>query len=173
MRKSTRQSSESRKDFLAWHVHKEKLHKEASRVFFHEREVWFARVGVNIGFEQDGGRDFGRPVLVLKKFNNEVFWGLPLSTKNKENRFYIPVDLRDSTARSIVLSQLRLFDAKRLYQKLGVLDTTAFTQVQERVIECILEKRLKNVRGDACASPRGRSRLCTNYFMYKQGCQLL
>ena len=42
------------KDFKKWHKDKEAIHNERPRVFFHEREVWFAYLGVNIGFEQDG-----------------------------------------------------------------------------------------------------------------------
>ena len=40
-----------------------------------EGEVWMISVGKNIGFEQNGsGSNFSRPVLVIKKFNNQMFW---------------------------------------------------------------------------------------------------
>ena len=41
------------KDFQKWHNKKEILHGAISRVFFHEREVWWRSLGVNIGFEQN------------------------------------------------------------------------------------------------------------------------
>jgi len=45
--------------------------------------------GKNIGFEQNGsGDNFSRPVLIVKKFNNHMFWCVPLSTKQKTFDFY-------------------------------------------------------------------------------------
>lgn len=43
-----------KKNYEKWHTDKSKLHEGKERPFFHEREVWFASVGLNIGFEQDG-----------------------------------------------------------------------------------------------------------------------
>jgi len=77
--------STHQKDFQKWHKIKEGLDSDAARIFFHEREVWWCSIGINVGFEQDGrGERFARPILVFKKFNNEVFWAIPLSTKIKK-----------------------------------------------------------------------------------------
>ena len=57
-----------KKDFKKWHTQKSDLHENKTRVFFHEREIWFTSLGANIGFEQDGrGDDFLRPIVILKK----------------------------------------------------------------------------------------------------------
>lgn len=40
--------------FLNWHNLKCALSESKNRPFFQEREIWFAFVGKNIGFEQDG-----------------------------------------------------------------------------------------------------------------------
>ena len=46
-------------------------------------------LGKNLGYEQNGsGNNFSRPVLVLKKFNNRMFWCIPLSTKQNKFDFY-------------------------------------------------------------------------------------
>jgi len=48
-----------KKDFLKWHTEKARIHEAKSGVFFHEREVWWCALGLNVGFEQDGsGEDF-------------------------------------------------------------------------------------------------------------------
>lgn len=121
------------KDFLSWHVQKSALHEHTPRVFFHEREVWFAALGANIGFEQDGrGDEYLRPVLVLKKFNNEVFWSIPLTKKRKEGRYYISFSLAGK-ASTAILSQMRLIDAKRLRYKIGSASTADFIVVKERL----------------------------------------
>ena len=40
---------------------------------FSEREVWFLKIGVNVGYEQDGnGKEYLRPAIILKKFNEVI-----------------------------------------------------------------------------------------------------
>ncbi len=69
---------------------------------------------MNIGFEQDGTNDlFERPVLVIKKFNRDVLWILPLTRSDKKNRYYVPISVGDKNS-MVILSQLRLISAKRL-----------------------------------------------------------
>lgn len=125
-----------KKDFKRWHGKKEQIDGKNSRVFFHEREIWFAHLGANVGFEQDGkGESFGRPILVFRKFNNEVFWGVPLTTREKGGKFYLPIELGDGVPRKAILSQLRLFDAKRLYQKVVTVDVATHKKLEEAIIK--------------------------------------
>ncbi len=124
------------KDFQEWHKKKTIIeHSDGERVFFHEREVWWCSVGANIGFEQDGkGARFARPVLVFKKFNKEVFWALPLSTRPKKGKFYAPIKMQDDIARVAIISQLRLMDGKRLIDKMGIIDQANYAEIQKAVI---------------------------------------
>jgi mRNA interferase MazF len=104
-------------------------------LFFHEREVWWCSLGHNVGFEQDGkGEKFARPVLVFKKFNKEVFWALPISTRIKKSKFYAPVKLNDNIDRVAIISQLRLIDAKRLIDKIGVVSEANYKDIRKAVI---------------------------------------
>jgi len=128
-----------KKDFKKWHTRKERLNDDKPRVFFHEREVWWCSLGANIGFEQDGkGGKFARPVLIFKKFNNEIFWALPLSLQIKSRKetahFYALVELEDGIARTAILSQLRLIDGKRLLTKVGMINEKNYTEIQKAVI---------------------------------------
>ena len=123
------------KDFQAWHNKKKQIQERTDCIFFHEREIWFCHLGVNVGFEQDGkGENFGRPVVVFRKFNNEVFWGVPLTTREKGGKFYFPIDLGDGIPRKAILSQLRLIDAKRLYQKVVTIDTGTHKKLEEAIV---------------------------------------
>jgi len=80
-----------KKDFKSWHENKSNIQEAKERPFFHEREIWFVSIGLNIGFEEDGkGETFLRPVLILKKFNNESFWGVPITRRLKNNQYYFP-----------------------------------------------------------------------------------
>ena len=125
-----------KKSYEEWHKKKTDIeHSNNVRIFFHEREVWWCSLGANVGFEQDGkGIKFARPVLVFKKFNKEVFWALPLSTRIKKGKFYAFVDLHDEIPRVAIISQLRLIDGKRLIDKIGVVDEVNYKDIQKAVI---------------------------------------
>ena len=64
------------KDFDRWNINKKRLHSQNVLHFYHEREIWWCSLGVNIGFEQDGtGKNFDRPVIVVRGFNKKyIFW---------------------------------------------------------------------------------------------------
>ena len=124
-----------KKDFQKWHTQKESLHQEKERPFFHESEVWFSALGANVGFEQDGrGESFLRPVVAVKKFNQEVFWGLPLTKTQKQGLYYFTFMLNGATSTAI-LSQIRLIDSKRLYYKVGKVTDQDFQQMRKRLAQ--------------------------------------
>lgn len=124
-----------KKSFSEWHSKKELIDQVSDRLYFHEREIWWCSLGVNIGFEQDGkGLKFARPVLVFKKFNKEVFWALPLTTKIKKNKFHSVVDLNDNLPRLAILSQIRLIDAKRLLHKIGTISEENYLNIKKAII---------------------------------------
>ncbi|OGG53822.1 hypothetical protein A3H16_03565 [Candidatus Kaiserbacteria bacterium RIFCSPLOWO2_12_FULL_53_8] len=117
------------KDFDKWNEEKKKLHNRESGVFFHEREIWWCSLGVNVGFEQDGTNDlFERPVLVVKKFNRDVLWVLPLTRSDKKNRYYLPVTIGEENS-VVILSQLRLISSKRLQRYMHKLPQGQFKQI--------------------------------------------
>jgi hypothetical protein len=89
---------------------------------------------VNVGHEQDGkDKLYIRPVLVFRKFNQHVFWAIPLTTKEKKDeRFYVEVPLPEGSS-YLILSQLRLIISKRLTYKLKKLSKRDFAAVLGRV----------------------------------------
>lgn len=126
---------ENKKDFQKWHSEKSSIHHDKKRPFFHVREVWFCSLGVNVGFEQDGGGDkYLRPVLILRKFNNEVLWALPFTKHNKKGKYYFSVKISGSELPSaLILSQIRLVDAKRLQYKIGDISEEEFLEAKKRL----------------------------------------
>jgi mRNA interferase MazF len=129
------------KDYKKWHEKKTKIHNEKKRPFFHEREVWFSSFGENIGFEQDGsGENYLRPVLILRKFNNEVVWVLPLTRTEKTGKYYFRISLVtdgekiDDHVSVVILTQLRLIDAKRLQYKVGDISEEEFSKIKEALV---------------------------------------
>ncbi|MCK4387059.1 MAG: type II toxin-antitoxin system PemK/MazF family toxin [Candidatus Pacebacteria bacterium] len=122
-----------KKDFGKWISAKEKIHNKKQGVFFHEREIWFCSLGLNVGFEQDGkGNDFLRPVVVFKKFNNDIFLGIPLTKKDKNGKYYFDFYLNKKLKSVAILSQIRLIDSKRLlYRRKEVISKTDFEKMKK------------------------------------------
>ena len=122
------------KDFNSRNKIKKELHNEIRQVFVNEREVRFAHLGVNIGFEEDGkGESFVRPVLVLKRLGN-LFFIVPLTTKGKDSRFYhkLPGNYFHQTSR-IILSQVRAIDRNRFARKIQTIDEDDFLIIKEKL----------------------------------------
>jgi len=120
------------KSFESWNELKQKTQGLMRRLFFHEREIWFVRCGQNVGCEQNGkGPYFLRPVLICKKFNHQVFWGVPLTSGFKTGPFYFNIPDSGGKKASAILSQLRLFDAKRLQYKIGNIEVSLFLKLKK------------------------------------------
>jgi len=122
--------------FWPWHILKVRIHEGKVRPHFHEREVWFATIGLNIGFEQDGGKGFLRPVVIVRKFNNDVCWCIPLTKKKKHGPYYVSVNVL-GVLRTAIMSQLRLLDAKRLSHKVGNLTQEDFSTLKEKLTQLL------------------------------------
>lgn len=122
-----------KKDFKKWHGKKTAIDHIEKRPFFHEREIWYCHLGLNVGFEQDGsGDDFLRPVIILRKFNREVLWVLPLTHTKKNNRYYYSFYFIDGISTAI-LSQLKLIDSKRLSYKIGGINNKSFVELKQKL----------------------------------------
>src|SRR5690349_15415167 len=99
------------KDFDHWNELKKKIDREDNDPdkFPKEGEVWMSALGRNVGFEQNGsGDNFSRPVLIVKKFNNHMFWSIALSTKQKEFDFYFNYIDPNNQKVSAILAQMKL-----------------------------------------------------------------
>ena len=122
-------------DFFSWTKLKVGLHfsERQSELYFKEREIWWTSLGLNIGHEEDGkNKSFERPVLILKVFNKEVLWILPLTSKEKKGKYYYQFEYK-SKRYSVILSQLRLISSKRLLRKIRIISKEDFVQIKEKV----------------------------------------
>ena len=123
-----------KKDFPRWHKKKAQIDEIEKRAFFHEREIWFCYLGANVGFEQDGsGKDFLRPVVIIRKFNQQVFWGIPLTHTKKKKPYYFAFKFIKSETSVAVLSQLHLIDARRLSYKIGEMSLEDFSSIKAKI----------------------------------------
>lgn len=122
-----------KKDFLPWFKKKTEMHHEKARPHFREGEVWFSALGMNVGFEQDGnGTRYLRPIAIIRKFNNEICWGVPLTRTKKDSEFYFSFELAGEMSTAI-LSQIRLVDAKRLFYRAGIMRDEDVAEMKKRL----------------------------------------
>ena len=125
-----------KKDFKTWSEQKEVIDYQIknNEIYFREGDIWWSRLGANIGFEQDGkGESFSRPILILKKFNPFIFWAIPLSTKFKNNPYYVGCVSQKGEKRMAIISQIRLMSVKRLTDKIGVVKEVSFKTIRKAV----------------------------------------
>ena len=125
-------------EFDNWNEVKQNLNSKKQIIGFNVGDVLFVSVGQNVGFETYGkGEEFLRPVVVIKKFGKDSFYGVPLSTNNKEGYFYYTFSYKEGVKSTALLSQVRLFDAKRVKYRSGYLKKRDFEKLIERVLEVI------------------------------------
>ncbi len=119
--------------FDEWNEEKKYLEGQWKRALFKERDIFFLKAGKNIGFEQNGKwPKFARPFNVLRKFNNEVFWWIPLTTKKKIWVYYHSFFFNNQEQTEI-LSQLRLVDSKRMLDKIGMINEDDFYFIKQKI----------------------------------------
>jgi mRNA interferase MazF len=113
-------------------IHRRPGRDETARLYFREGEIWWVRLGKNIGYETDGkSREFTRPVIILKKYNQYSFLALPLTTAPKPNPYRLPIGMVDGKQAFATLSQVRNIDSKRLVKKIVHLDADILAAIKK------------------------------------------
>jgi mRNA interferase MazF len=126
------------KKFDEWNEVKKQVDTRSNIIQFKEREVYWASVGENVGFEQNGkGADFSRPVLIIKKLNNHLFFGVPLSTQSRTGSFFFEFELLSNKTSTALLVQAKTYDIKRLDQKIGMIQKNDFEQLKVKMKELL------------------------------------
>lgn len=118
------------KQFDVWNVLKQDIDCKDKKIFFYEREVWWCSVGINIGVEINGKNvNFERPVLIVRKFNKHMFWGISLTSKEKTGPFFYKIS-HDHGISWAALTQMRVFSTKRMLRKIGMISASDFREIK-------------------------------------------
>jgi len=120
--------------FDEWNEKKKQTHKKKMIVGFKQREVFWVKIGQNIGSEEYGkGDDFQRPVLIVRKLNTNLFIGIPLTSQLKEsNDYFHPMTFsskKGTVNNYAMILQLKTFDKKRLMGRIGRVDKETFNKI--------------------------------------------
>ena len=108
-----------KKIFDTWNELKKQTNEELPRLYT-VREIWWCRLGVNIGTKQDGGETlFLRPVVIVRSFGANACCVVPLTTSLKKHSVRVPVGLVQGKNASANISQIKVVDTRRLVEKIG------------------------------------------------------
>lgn len=122
------------KDFDTWNGQKKQINVRAQRIDYHEREVWWCWLGVNVGFEQDGtGEEYRRPVVIVRGLSKKTALVVPLTTSVRDHVLRPKVGLVGGKEARALISQIRVIDVRRLSQKIGYLNKDTFEELRERI----------------------------------------
>ena len=102
-----------KKDFDSWNEKKKKINDRKTAPFYHQRELWWCPLGVNVGFEQDdSGKEDSRPVLILTELSRETCVVIPLTTSTSKHRLRPSIGLVEEKEAHALLSLIKVVDTK-------------------------------------------------------------
>lgn len=122
------------KNFDGWNKKKKEVNRSIKNILPGKRQVWWLSIGLNVGVEEDGkNNNFERPVLVVKVFNRQCFLGIPITSADKsDKKYYFPIDYNQKKY-FLILSQIRLFSAKRLSRKIYKINSVDFLKIKREL----------------------------------------
>lgn len=124
------------KDFDNWNIEKKRINDTSPPLFFHAREVWWCKLGINVGFEQDGkNKQFSRPVVILKTYSTNAALIVPLTSKDKKGTYYFDIGQVAGRDAKAVLSQIRFIDKRRLINKTDSINKEIFEKLRSAIIQ--------------------------------------
>jgi len=131
-------------NFVNWTKKKIRHHsgRQPNNFYFREKEIWWAALGQNIGYEANGKHElFERPVLILKKYSGGMCFVLPCTTQIKsDSPWYQYAIMIDGTPSAVNLSQGRTISTKRLLRKIETADTEVYNDIVEKFSEQFRQK---------------------------------
>ena len=123
-----------------WHIIKKQIQTKQQESIFHEREVWWYAAGENVGSEINGkGGHFARPVVIMRKYGDEGFFGVPLSSKTHIGFWYYSFCLKGKN-QCALLSQARTYSVYRLYSRIGRIKQKDYDELRRRLALLLLRK---------------------------------
>ena len=129
----------SEKIFDQWNQEKKKVHCEGATgfrnmFFVQEKEIWYVKLWINIGYEKDGKSEYKRAVLVIKRMGN-LFLVVPMTTKEKNNIYHYKLESFVGRSSWLILSQIKTIDKKRYIQKIWEISGQELKKIKKNLSE--------------------------------------
>ena len=126
------------KIFVSWTKIKVKIHLSERKVYPKVREIWWVSLGQNIGVEINGKNDkFERPAVVIKVFNSFGMLVAPISSADKEFKYFVEFVNNEGEKNFINMSQIRSISSKRFIRKVGELNADDFEKVRQMYLSFV------------------------------------
>lgn len=131
------------RNYRDWFFVKDDTQRHKNMPCFKEGQIWWCRVGENVGVEINGkGKMFVRPVVIFKKFSQYGFLGIPLTTQNHLERapdwyVYFKFQNRNEYA---ALNQIETISSYRLCRLMGTLDDTDKRRILDGFVRLYYKK---------------------------------
>ncbi len=124
-----------KKDFDEWNNLKKVLDQKTRNPHVYPLEVWWCSIGINIGAEIDGkNENFERPVLILKVYNSRTMLVLPITAKEKSDKFHCRISGKQGDV-WVKLTQIRVIGAERLIRRVDKISEEEFASVRKALQE--------------------------------------
>jgi len=126
------------KKFDEWNEVKKDTDSNNRIIGIKPREIFWAKIGENVGFEQNGkGDNFARPVIIIKKLTKDLFLGIPLTSSIREDSDYFhPFGYHNTVNGQVkntaLILQTKVFSIKRLMNRTGIIDKENFELILEK-----------------------------------------
>ena len=131
-------------EFDRWNEVKKKTEKTKRIITLKPREIWWVKIGKNIGSEEYGkNENFTRPVVVIRRLTRDLVLVVPTTTKTKEdNDYFHTVSFFEKVKQkkisvSVMILQLRVISIKRILNKIGIIDKGNFRKIQEKLVKIV------------------------------------
>ncbi len=127
------------KNFNGWNIFKSQRELELGKTLqYFTGEIWWCAVGINLGSEIDGKHlYYERPVLVAKRCSNNLFFGIPLTSKLKHGSFFTSINYNGKVG-TAVLAQARMMSSKRLLRSMCIVEDTELRRVLGAFVDFLL-----------------------------------
>mgnify|MGYP000683365431 FL=1 len=126
--------------FDEWNEVKKFTHSSKVQLTIKPRDIFWTKIGQNIGHEEYGkGKDFLRPVIVIRQLTSDLFIGIPTTTSDKQdndyfhNIVYVDKNTKVGVNSVAMLLQMKVFSKKRLFNKLGTVSKNEFTMIIDKL----------------------------------------
>ena len=123
--------------FDEWNEVKKEISKKNINIGIKPREIFWVKIGNNVGSEEYGkGKNFTRPVIVVRKITKELFIGIPTTTTLKTDDYFHQFRYQTKKNGDIEVSamilQFKVFSTKRLTNRIGMINKSDFSEIVEK-----------------------------------------
>ena len=122
------------KRFDEWNETKKITESRDRKVGIKPRELFWVKIGQNIGSEEYGkGDNFTRPVIVIRKLTHDLFLGVSTTTALRNDDYFHNFKYNNKASGKIFTSamilQVKVFSTKRLMNRIGMVDKENFKMI--------------------------------------------